>query len=650
MYKQKIEKDLKSIVRDLDLPALTAVRQAGKQGFVTHDIVCSIPDNPKFGDYTTNIALQLSKQKSKKSYQTPAEIANEILKKFGHPQYLERIEIAGAGFINFFLKNEALVAILKAKPGTSPEILRFAQNDKKVVQNNKIGKRILVEYASPNTHKVFHIGHLRNIITGEAISRLLQFQGNELFRVTYTSDIGPAVAKAVWGVLKLDKEFNTAKKASLREKAEFLGKAYAMGAKAYEGDLKSKDEIDAINRGIYKKDPQFVPLWEETKKWSAAYFDSIYSRMGTEFDAYVWESKVEEEGKKTVEQNLDKVFFKDEGAVIFPGEKYGLHNRVFINSVGNPTYEAKEIGVTFKEESLFPFDLAIHVVANEQSEYFKVVIKAIEQVESRMAGRKKHLPYGFVNLTTGKMSSRLGNVVGAEELIDSVKEAIQQGFPNAQNDVRSHTIMGNIEKIAIGAVKFSFLKYSLNSDIAFDIKQSISLQGDSGPYLMYAYARINSLLEKADSEVLRKTQKTSKSDNLKLRNSGAQSYLQKQNTSNLDSRMNASKRTCPACGIPCCLQQGGVHSRSFELEPEEREVLRLLEYFEFMAKETASKYQPNKLAEYLLSLAKAFNLFYEKYTILYSEKEPFRLALCVRVGEALKLGLYLLGIETVEKM
>ncbi len=577
MWKKRIEQDLKTAITDL--------------GFVSHGIVCSIPENPKFGDYTTNIALQLAKQKSQKNYQSPHDIASEILKRFGHPQYLERIEVAGAGFVNFFLKDKSLVEMLYSSRPPS---------------NNQFKKKILVEYASPNTHKVFHIGHLRNIITGEAISRLLQFQGNELFRVTYTSDIGPAVAKAIWGTLKLKEDFDKAKKASLREKAEFLGKAYELGVKLYEDSSESKEEIDTINRSLYKKDPKFMPLWKETKKWSAAYFDSIYSRMGTEFDAYVWESEVEEEGKKIVEQNLDKVFLKDDGAVIFPGEKYGLHNRVFINSVGNPTYEAKEIGVTFKEESLFPFDLAIHVVANEQSEYFKVVIQAIEQVEPRMAGRKKHLPHGFVTLTTGKMSSRLGNVVGAEELIDSVKEAIKQNFPQYQNNVRAYTIMKNIEKIAIGAVKFSFLKYSLNSDIAFDIKQSISLQGDSGPYLMYTYARISSLLGKADSVKL---------DNLKLRNSGAQS-----------------------------------DSVSFKLELEEREVFRILDYFEYISGEAAENFHPSRLAEYSLNLAKAFNLFYERYPVLYSKEETFRLELSKKVGETLKLGLYLLGIETVEKM
>ncbi len=422
-----------------------------------------------------------------------------------------------------------------------------------------------------------HIGHLRNISIGESISRLLEFQGVEVFRVTYGGDIGPHVAKAIWGVKKLGEDYEKVKKQSLKEKAEFLGKAYVFGAQKYEEDPTAKTEIDEINKKLYQRDPELVPLWEETKKISIAYFDSLYSRLGTEFDAQIWESEVEVEGKKTAEEYLNKVFVRDQGAIIFPGEKYRLHTRVFVTSAGYPTYEAKELGLTLKEESLFPFDYSLHVVANEQTGYFQVVIKASELIEESRTGKKKHLPYGMVNLTTGKMSSRKGGVITADELINQVNQAVKD------------------EKLAIAAIKFWFLKYSLTSDIAFDVEKSVSLQGDSGPYVMYAYTRIRSVLGKAS-------------------------------------------------------KQGAADNGQLKLEAEERELLRLIEYFELIAEQAAVNYQPSLMTDYLLNLAKAFNSFYERFPILHSEKESFRLKLTEVVGERLKAGLYLLGIETVEKM
>lgn len=560
MYKQLIEKNLKEAVLDL--------------GFLVTDTLLSIAESPQFGDYSTNIALQLSKQKLSKGYQSSLEIANKIVEKIGHPNYLERIEVAGPGFINFFLKNESLIKILEEK-----------------IQPKTGGRRVLIEYAQPNTHKEFHLGHLRNITLGESLARLREFEGDEVFRANYGSDIGLPVAKALWGVDKLRDQLEGVRQASLREKAEFLGRAYALGHTHYEDDEKAKEQIDAINKALYVRDPQFMPLWQETRQWSLAYFDTIYSRLGTEFDAVITESEVEAEGKRLVEENLHKVFAEDQGAVIFPGEKYGLHNRVFITSRGNPTYEAKELGLTRREEEFFPFDQAIHLTGNEQIGYFKVVIKAVELINPQMAGKKKHMPFGFVTLTTGKMSSRLGTVVTAEWLIEEVKQAIRESFGQQGGKVSFNE---TTEKIAIGAIKFSLLKYSLATNIAFDIHKSVSLQGDSGPYVMYAYARIRSLIEKA----------------------------------------GVSRPT----------------SLSGEIELEEREVLRLLEYFEAVAEKAVLNFAPNELCIYLLGLAKAFNLFYEKHPIIGSQRASLRLKLAARVGDTLKLGLYLLGIESVDKM
>lgn len=564
MYKKIIEQDLKEAVKKLGFSKIS-------------DTVLSISENSQFGDYSSNVALQLSKLESKNIYHSSLEIANDLLEKFGHPSYLERVEIAGPGFLNFFLKDESLLLDLTSD---------IAGNNKE----EKNHKRVLIEYASFNAFKPVHIGHLRNITTGESISRLLKYTGQEIFRVTYTSDIGLATAKALWGVEKLKTKYKEVMSKSLSEKARFLGEAYVVGSNAFEDDETIKKEIEEINRKLYQGDPETTKLWQETRNLSAAYLETIYSRLGTEFDAEVWESEVGEKGKQIVQQNIGKVFKEDQGAVIFPGEDHGLHTRVFINSDGNPTYEAKDVGLAFRQLELFPFDEAIHVVGNEQSAYFQVIIKAIELIEEQMLGKKRHLAYGFVNLSTGKMSSRKGNIVAAEDLIDQVKQKIREDFNKGDKGSDEQLV----EKIAIGAVKFYLLKYALQTDIAFDVAQSIDLQGDTGVYVMYSYVRTQSVLNKAN-----------------------------------DLEYHPKKQT---------------------IEEEERSVLVQLEYWDYVIDQTVKTFQPTHLCEYLLNLSKAFNLFYERSPILGSEKEVLRLAITAKVGEVLKMGMYLLGIEPPERM
>lgn len=554
------------------------------------DLVLSIPENSNFGDYTTNIALQLSKQNLKNKYHSSIEIANAIAEKLKHPLYLERVEVAGPGFLNFFIKDEYLLKELVKPLKTGDRKLDQIIFKKEIFEAP--AERILLEFAQPNTHKPFHIGHFRNISIGESLSRLLEYSGVEVFRATYGGDIGPHVAKAIWGALKLADEYQKVKSGSLTEKAEFLGKAYVFGSEAYEKEPESKKLIEEINIKLYKKDSQYIGIWQETANWSKAYLDSLYQRLGTEFDAEIWESEVQEEGKEVVLKNLKTVFKEDQGAIIFPGEKYGLHNRVFITQKGYPTYEAKEIGLSRKEESLFPFDRAYYLVGNEQDEYFKVVTKAIELIDTHLQGKKKHLPFGMVNLSGGKMSSRKGNVITAEGLIEEVKQKIKESFGGSRESNNDNVL----EKIAIGAIKFFMLKFGFASNIAFDINQSISLQGDTGPYVMYTYARTRSILSQSGEK------------------------------------------------------EQSVNLNTGTLEQEERELLRQLEYFELVAEKAVKEFSPNDLTSYLITLAKAYNNFYQKYPIIKSEKAPLRLALTKKVGETLKLGLYLLGIEAVERM
>lgn len=582
MYKQRIESELLKAVKNL--------------GFLKPgDAVLSISEKSQFGDYSSNIALQLSKQKHQKAYQSALDIANGLIEKIGHPKFLERIEVAGPGFINFFINDKDLMDLAD-------------KEDEDAIEENEIAKKIIIEYCDPNTHKMLHVGHLLQLTLGETMSRLYEYHGNEVFRTNYGSDIGLTIGKCLWGISKLNDEFEKARAGSLREKADFLGKAYAFAHSEYEKSLEIKEEIDQITNRLYQRDPEFTQLWQETKDWSLGYFETIYSIFGTLFDRRINESEVDQPGKKLVLENVGKVFVKDQGAIIYPGEKKGLHNRVFINSKGNPTYEGKEVGLAEKYQEFYEFDELNIFSHKEQDDYFKVVIQANEELFPHLKGKIHHVSYGEVKLSTGKMSSRTGNVVAAEDILNAVREKIKALSPSLDEL--------SLNKLSVAAIKFAFLKYSVSSDMVYDLEESVSIHGDTGPYVIYVYARIMSLLSKAG----------------------------------LKNRANEIE----ADEVTEELQEEEIAQKEFKkpetIEAQEREVLRQIEYFEFIVKKATDNFQPNEITKYLLNLCKAFNLFYEKMPVLGSKQEEFRILLSSKTAENIKLGLYLLGIETVDKM
>ena len=607
MFKNRIVEDLKNTVKDL--------------GFEEVDIVCSIPKNSEHGDYTTNIALQLANQKSSEGKQNAQEIASKIVTRIrsleSSKEYLEKVEVAGSGFINFFIKPTALLQSLRNVCNYSSLV-----NPDLEIDDEK--KKILLEYASFNALKPIHVGHMRNITLGEAVSRLLVSQGNEVFRVTYTSDIGLPSAKVIWALMQ-DLGFKEAKKKPLIDRINYLGQIYVKGNSAFEKDEKYRDEIREINTQIYQREPKVTVIWQEVLQWTFEYFQQIYSLVGSKFDKEILESEVEKRGSEIVQENLGKVFREDQGAIIFPGSEFGLHNRVFISSAGNPTYEAKDLGLAEVEYDTFNFNQAIHVVANDQDDYFKVVFKALEQINPDLAKKEQHLSYGYVVLSSGKMSSRKGNVVTMEDVYDQIHQKVSaivaknrhpelvsgsqiQEIPGqARNDGMTLEEKQEVAKmVSVGAMKFSILKYASHTDITFDLEKSVSLSGDSGPYIQYSFARAKSVLRNAQ----------------------------------FDYQVD--------------LPHGDKHPKTIskELEKEERLLLQKIEHFESIVTEAADNYAPNVLAEYLLGLASNFNLFYQKHPIIKAEGDSvdLRLALTCSVAVILKQGLYLLGIDSPERM
>ncbi|MDO8618925.1 MAG: arginine--tRNA ligase [Candidatus Daviesbacteria bacterium] len=573
MIKKILEEDLKKAVESLGYKLST-------------DVEVYIPKNTDFGDYTTNLPLQLTKQELANGKQNPLQIANEIIEKLKHLDYLEKAEIAGGGFINFYLNTDALMKNLHLVCNYTYMI------DPKLIAEDQTTSRILLEYAQPNTHKAFHIGHTRNITLGESVARLLESQGNKIYRCTYGSDIGLPVAKAIWGILSLEKEYREAKKKNLPEKASFLGKAYAKGATKYEEDETVKAEINALNIKLYLKDAKLMPIWEETRQWSLDYLEAIFTKVGTKFDGNFSESQVEADGKAMVLQNIGKVFEEDEGAVIFPGEKYGLHNRVFITVAGNPTYEAKEIGLAKLEYDNFNYDRAIHVVDVQQEGYFQVVIKAIDMLFPDLTGKKYHLSYGFVDLKGKKMSSRTGDVVTFDYLFSEVQKRVAKIMEKTDLEEKEQVL----NMVSIGAIKFTMLRYSPKTKILFDLDTSVALEGDSGPYVQYAYARAKSVLRSASYDY----------------------------------------QPVIAPG---------------KLEEAERQLLHKIEVFPEVVAKATRDLNPTDITNFLLEVAKVFNLFYQKHQIIKAgEKAEFRLALTCSIAVILKQGLYLLGIEAPERM
>ncbi len=536
---------------------------------------------------------------AKKMKKSPHDIAKEISEELSKNKcvMISRIKAVGP-YVNFYAdwgKLSALVVkqVLKEKEkygsGKKPNDAKHTDDRRSSGKRaSSRSEKVIVEFAHPNTHKLFHIGHLRNITTGEAVSRILEFSGTKVIRANYQGDVGLHIAKCLWGIEKTGLE----KSPLLGKRIEFLGNAYAKGSKAYEEDEKAKSEIIEINKKIYEKDPKTMKLWKLTREWSLEYFDKIYERVGTKFNRFYFESEVSQPGLKLAKQALKKgILESSDGAVIFNGEKHGLDKRVFINNMGLPTYEAKELGLAELEFTEFgKIDKCIHVVGPEQASFFKVTFKVEELLNPKKFKDKQfHLAYGWVRLREGKMSSRLGNVIEGEWLLDELKKNVLEKYVSKQ-DYPENKKQEIAETIAMGATKYYFLRFNTPSEISFDMNEAVSLEGDTGPYLQYTYARARSILRK-------------------------------------------SKKRAAAGRII-----------------EGNSVVKKLSEFPSVIEKSASEYKPHYLASYLFEFATVFNEFYHATQVIGSEHEARLLALVEAVSIVLKNGLKLLGIKAPESM
>ncbi|HEY6022336.1 MAG TPA: arginine--tRNA ligase [Candidatus Paceibacterota bacterium] len=517
------------------------IEQAVRGAVEDVPFVVERPRSLEHGDYSTNAALV--------GKLDPHEVAQKL-----HIDGVERIEVVGK-FINFYLSRQVLI----------PQV----QNIPTVYG----GKKILAEYTDPNPFKEFHIGHLMSNAIGESISRLFAATGADVKRANYQGDVGVHVAKAIW--------------AKLQKPEMTWGEAYVYGNNEYESH---KEEIDSLNKVIYdKSDAKVNALYEVGRAQSLAHFEEIYAKLGTKFDYYFFESEVGPIGLKLV-QNHPEVFEQSEGAIVFKGEQVGLHTRVFINSKGLPTYEAKELGLVEAKVAKGNFDISLTVTANEIKEYFKVVRAAAEKIFPDLSGKMQVRFHGFLKLTTGKMSSRLGNVITGESLITDLAAAAKEKMEGRELKNPDETAT----QIAVGAIKFAVLKQGSGKDIIFDPEKSLSLEGDSGPYLQYAHTRAVSLL-----------------------------------------------RNAKEAGVDPGTQDAPEHAALLE---------RVLVHYADAVERAAKAMEPHYVTTYLTELASTFNGWYAGERIIGGAHQHYGIYLATAVEKILREGLTILGIPVPEEM
>lgn len=672
------------------------------------DIPVSFSDNTLYGDYTSSVSFRLAEivkdkpvsisykirdtltdQKSqhslKESDHNMSQNSQIPAKKDGYfsvLQDIEKIDVAGSGYINFTFSASVLIRQLA-------QVLD--EKDRFGISQTLWGKKIMVEYTDPNPFKEFHIGHLISNTIGESLAYLLESGGARVARSDYFGDVGMHVAKAVWGMKEklnildssnftsLSKSLLLLKKKPIPERIRFLGQAYALGTKVYEEDAKAKEEIQKYNVFIYvaaQKNlsrnygwkpmvnyAQYLPkgnekeyelielLYTEGREWSIAYFETIYKRLGTKFDYYHPESLAGEYGYKLVIEGLKKgIFEKSEGAVVYRGEKRGLHTRVFINKLGLPTYEAKDLGLAVRKYEDFQYDLSLPVTGTEIKEYFTVILSVLKELRPYLGAVTHHIGHGMVRLSEGKMSSRTGNIITAEWLIEEVKKKILLIMDSGGSSYPDKEKQEIAETLSIASVKYALLKARIGNDVLFDIDKSVSIEGDSAPYLIYTYARCRSIERKAISAGIENPFHAGK----KARGNHIFQILQ-----------NVSK--------------------SISMNNEEKTLLREIFKFKDTVINAVSSLSPGIICSYVHSLAQAYNNFYTQHSVLgiakedkskklgkddmcasdTSEREPisakpatgspqpitiFRIAITLATAQVIKNSLRLLGIKTVEKM
>ncbi len=555
------------------------VSKIEKQGVQNVRALLAVPTDPTHGDLALPcFALAKARRLA------PSAVANDIALAL-EPDEIIASAVAQGPYVNILLHAAVFAQAAIASAGLA-------------IKKPASTAPVMVEYFHANTHKAVHIGHIRIISLGESLCRLLEATGQSVIRVNYQGDIGPHVAKALWALLQLGKDWRAQVPPTRR--AVWLANLYVAGNMASATNETVAQAIREINKKIYTGDTELVALWQETRQWCLHEFIEIYERWGVKYDRLYFESEVESAGKQLADDLLRKgVLEKSQGAIIANLEDEHLNVVVVITADGTPLYSAKDLALAELKIKEYPTLVrSLHVVGHEQELYFKQLLAIFKRGQFALANVSEHVVTALVRLAEGKMSSRAGNVIMYVDLFDRLINLASTETRTRHTNWDDATITKKAEVIALAGLKFFLLKSEPNREIVFDAKEVLRFDGDTGVYLLYTYARCRSLERKAG-------------------------------------------------------ELAGVVQFDTLREAEERVLIRILAQYADVVTRAANERKPSLLAAYLLDCAHAFNAFYHKHPVISADTDTVatsRLVLVGAVRQTMQAGLKLLGIATVEEM
>lgn len=587
-------KELKKIWHGKVTEALNKLRismNVDCPGITEEEVPLENPPDPGMGDLGFPMFMF-----AKKFRKGPPVIAREVAEILsGDVELAEYGRVQSQGpYVNVFVSRE------KATESVLKNILLSPESYGKT--NSLSGRKIMIEFSSPNTNKPLHLGHLRNDALGESVSRILKFLGAEVYKVCIINNRGVHICKSMLAYKKFG---NNETPESLGVKSDrFVGDFYVKFAKWASEDPGAEEEAQKMLRKWEAGDPDTVALWKKMNNWAVSGMERTYKRTGVSFDKYYFESDTYLLGKDAIAKGLEeKIFYKDEeGTTWVDLTEENLDKKVLLRKDGTSVYITQDIGTAIQRHNDWPFDQLVYVVGSEQIYHFKVLFLVLKKLGYSWADMLYHLSYGMVNLPEGRMKSREGTVVDADDLIDSLRDMAVEEIKVKNREEAVGDINDVAEKIALGALHYFLLQVTPSKDMLFNPKESLSFNGDTGPYLQYMGARITSVLKKAEAS--------------------------------------------PSV-------QGAVSDYSLLNEEYEWELLKLLAKFHDVVDEAGRNMDPSRIALYLYELSKGFSRFYHECPIL-DEKNPVlsktRLDLAKAVLVVLKNAMNLVMIPFLESM
>ena len=541
-----------------------------------------IPPQTEMGDFAFPCFIL-----AKKTKMQPHEVALELREEIGNPpSKFENITVVGP-YINFFLNRQHLAINL------INEIQKH--KDKYGMTKPKKKTTSMIEFASPNSNKPLHIGHLRNMAIGESISRISEFNGEKIIRTSMNNDRGIHICKSMAAYQKYGKKRKPAKS---KKPDHFVGEFYTM----FQKKSQRNKQLEILSHRILQKweegDPETLKLWEKMNSWAFKGFKETYERFGISFKKEYYESQIYEKGKEIIMKGLkDKIFKKrKDGAIVINLEKEKLGEKVLLRIDGTSVYITQDLYLAQLKQKEFKPDKSYYVVANEQDYHFKVLFTILQKLGFKQEGLK-HISYGVVSLPSGRIKSREGTKgITADEILDNVQELVKEEL-KSRYKLSKKELEERSSKITLAAIKYFLLKVDVKKDMIFDPKKAINFEGDTGPYIQYSYARANSILKK----------------------------------------FKRKKKKASALEIK-------------ELRDTEIELIKKLSQFTETIEKAYKTLNPSIIANYSYQLAQTFNEFYHDSQVIDSLQETFRIKLVESFTHVLKISLNLLGIETLEEM